>query len=95
MQPKKLTIRFNLDNPDERKAWVYLQGIKDISKNKAVLSIINQAERSNRIEKMFRRIVQEEIVTAMKKVPSQPVQMEQTEDNGADATIMEFLDSFM
>lgn len=95
MNCKKLTVRFDLERPDERQAWEYLQGMKGISKNKAVLSIINQAERSNKIQKMFRRIVQEEIATAMKKVPSQPVQAGPIEDYGMDATIMEFLDSFM
>ena len=95
MERKKMTLRFNLSCPEDRQAWEYLQSIKGVSMNRAILSVINQVERANKIQKMFRRIVQEEIITAMKQVPVQPVQAGLGEDHGLDDTIMSFLDNFM
>ncbi len=40
MKPKRISIRFNTENEADRKAWEFLQGIKD-SKNKAVIAAIN------------------------------------------------------
>lgn len=40
MKPKRISIRFNMENETDRKAWEFLQGIKD-SKNKAVITAIN------------------------------------------------------
>lgn len=37
---KRLSVRFNLDNAAERRAWEYLQGA-ELSKNKAVIAAIN------------------------------------------------------
>ena len=50
MQRKKMTLRFDLDRPEDRQAWEYLQGLNPASMNKAVLSIINQAELTSRIQ---------------------------------------------
>ena len=40
MKPKRISIRFNMENEADRKAWEYLQG-SDGSRNKAVISAIN------------------------------------------------------
>ena len=37
---KRFSLRFNLDNESERKAWEHLQSAPD-SKNKAIISAIN------------------------------------------------------
>ncbi|MEY8233784.1 hypothetical protein AALA82_19535 [Oscillospiraceae bacterium 50-16] len=95
MQRKKMTLRFDLDRPEDRRAWEYLQRLNPASMNKAVLAIINHADRANRVQNMIRGIMQEELAAALKQLPIQPVQAEPEGDDGMDDTIMGFLDNFM
>ena len=95
MQRKKMTLRFDLDHPEDRQAWEYLQRLNPVSVNRTVLAIINQAERINQLKDEFRSIVREELAAALRQVPVQPVRAEPEGDDGMDDTIMGFLDSFM
>jgi len=95
MQRKKMTLRFDLDRPEDRQAWEYLQSLNAASMNKAVLTIINQAERANRVRSMIRGIIQEELAAALKQLPVQPMKPEPVDEDGMDDTIMGFLDNFM
>ena len=95
MQRKKMTLRFDLDHPEDRQAWEYLQRLNPVSVNRTVLAIINQAERINQLKDEFRSIVREELAAALRQVPVQPVRAEPEGDDGMDDTIMDFLDSFM
>ncbi len=70
MQRKKMTLRFDLDHPEDRQAWEYLQRLNPASMNRAVLTIINHSERANRVQNMIRSIVREELATALKQVLS-------------------------
>ena len=92
MQRKKMTLRFDLDHPEDRRAWEYLRRQNPASMNRAVLSIINQAELTSHIQEIVRTTIREELA-ALKCLPSQPVRVET--DDGMDDTIMNFLDSFM
>lgn len=94
MQRKKMTLRFDLDHPEDRRAWEYLQGLNPVSMNKAVLAIINQVELTNRIQEMIQSTIREELA-ALKQLPVQPVQMEPGGNDGVDDTIMDFLNSFL
>ena len=94
MQRKKMTLRFDLDHPEDRRAWEYLQKLNPVSVNRTVLAIINQAERINQLKDEFRSIVREELAAALLQVPVQPVRAEPEGDDGMDDTIMDFLDSF-
>lgn len=94
MQRKKMTLRFDLDHPEDRQAWEYLQKLNPVSVNRTVLAIINQAERINQLKDEFRSIVREELAAALRQVPVQPVRAEPEGDDGMDDTIMDFLDSF-
>ena len=94
MQRKKMTLRFDLDHPEDRRAWEYLQGLNAVSLNRTMVSIINQAERINQLKDEFRSIVREELAAALKQLPVQPVRAELECNNGMDDTIMDFLDSF-
>ena len=95
MQRKKMTLRFDLDRPEDRRAWEDLQGLNPASMNKAVLTIINHADRANRVQGMIRSIFQEELAAALLQAPVQPVRAEPEGDDGMDDTIMGFLDNFM
>ena len=94
MQRKKMTLRFDLDHPEDRQAWEYLQGLHAVSLNRTMVSIINQAERINQLKGEFRSIVREELAAALRQAPVQPVRTEPEGDDGMDDTIMDFLDSF-
>ena len=95
MQLKKMTLRFDLDRLEDRQAWEYLQSLNPASMNKAVLTIINQAERASRVQGMIRGIVREELAAALNHLPVQSVQTESGNDDGMDDAIMDFLDNFM
>ena len=95
MDRKKMTLRFDLDRPEDRQAWEYLQRLNPASMNKAVLTTIRQAERANRVRSMLRSIIQEELTAALKQLPVQPVQPEPVDNDGMDDTIMDFLDNIM
>ena len=41
MSIKRMSLRFNLDNEADRKAWKHLKNVTD-SKNKAVITAVNQ-----------------------------------------------------
>ena len=94
MQRKKMTLRFDLNRPEDRQAWEYLQGLNPASMNKAVLSIINQAELTSRIQEIVQNTIREELAAALRQAPVQPVWAEPEGDDGMDDTIMDFLDSF-
>ena len=56
---KRFSLRFNLDNEADRKAWEYLQSAPD-SKNKAIISAINAYfETDGRIETIIRETIRE------------------------------------
>ena len=94
MQRKKMTLRFDLDRPEDRRAWEYLQRVGTASMNKSVLTIINQAEQTNRIREIVRSTIREELSAALKQIPVQPVRAEPICDDETDDTIMNFLDNF-
>ena len=95
MQRKKMTLRFDLNRPEDRQAWEYLQRLNPSSMNKAVLTAINQAERASRIQSVIRDIIREEVAAALRQIPVQPGRTEPQSDDGMDDAIMDFLDNFM
>lgn len=93
MQRKKLTLRFDLDRPEDKRAWEYLQNLNGVSMNRAVLGIINQTEQVNRIQELIRSAIREELAS-LKRLDFQPVPAEPACEDGIDDTIMNFLDNF-
>lgn len=94
MQRKKMTLRFDLDHPEDRQAWEYLQRLNPVSVNRTVLAIINQAEHISLMKDEFRNIIREELAAALLQAPVQSVRAGPEGDNEMDDTIMGFLDSF-
>lgn len=94
MQRKKMTLRFDLDRPEDRQAWEYLQRLNPASMNRAVLDIINQAAQANPVQEVIRIAIREELAAVLNHVPVQPVQTEQVCDEEATDTIMDFLENF-
>ena len=82
MQIKRMSLRFDLDNPEDRQAWEYLRSLNTASMNRTVLSIINQAEQSARISGMVRSIIREELCAVLRQLPVQPVEEESASEDG-------------
>ena len=95
MQRKKMTLRFDLDHPEDRQAWEYLQRLNAVSLNRTLVTIINQAERISLMKDDFRSIIREELATVMKQLPVQSVELESESNDEMDSTIMGFLDNFL
>lgn len=94
MQNKKMTLRFDMDTPEDKRAWEYLQKLNATSMNKAVLTIINQAEQTRRIQEIIRCTIREEISAALNQFSFQPIPAEPVCDDGTTDTIMDFLENF-
>ena len=90
---KRFSLRFNLDNEAERRAWEHLQSAPD-SKNKAIISAINAYfENDGRME----TIIKQTIRACLKDISVvQAVTEEPTEEISEDEnTLMDSLEMFM
>ncbi len=93
MSIKRMSLRFNLDNEAERKAWEYLKNAAD-SKNKAVITAINQfyephAEITEVIRKTIRECLQN--LSVIQTESAQPTEVLSEEEN----ELMDSLDMFL
>ena len=90
---KRFSLRFNLDNEADRKAWEYLQSAPD-SKNKAIISAINAYfENNGNLEKVIRETISEclkdiSVVQAATEEPTEGI----SEDEN---TLMDSLEMFI
>ena len=89
---KRFSLRFNLDNEADSKAWEYLQSVPD-SKNKAIISAINAYfETDGNLEKVIRETIRE----CLKDISVVQAAEEPTEEISEDEnTLMDSLDMFM
>lgn len=93
MSIKRMSLRFNLDNEADRKAWEHLKNTAD-SKNKAVITAINQfyeqhTETTEVIRKTIRECLQNLSVIQMES--EQPTEALSEEEN----ELMDSLDMFL
>lgn len=93
MKIKRLSLRFNLENETDRKAWEHLQTVTD-SKNKAIISAINAyfEQGSNLTE-----VIRETIKDCLKDVSiAQTAEVLPAEKISADENaLMDSLDLFL
>ena len=90
---KRFSLRFNLDNEAERKAWEYLQSAPD-SKNKAIISAINAYfETDGNLEKVIRETIRECLkdISVVQAVTEEPTEEISEDEN----TLMDSLEMFM
>ena len=89
---KRFSLRFNLDNEAERRAWEHLQSAPD-SKNKAIISAINAYfETDGQMETIIRETIRECLkdISVVQAVTEEPTD-EISED---EAALMDSLDLF-
>ena len=89
---KRFSLRFNLDNEADRRAWEHLKSAPE-SKNKTIISAINAYfETDGNIEKVIRETIRE----CLKDVPIIKAVEEPIEEISEDEnTLMDSLDLFM
>ena len=90
---KRFSLRFNLDNEADRKAWEHLQSAPD-SKNKAIISAINAYfEQDGNLEKVIRETIRECLkdISVPQTVAEAPTEEISEDEN----TLMDSLDMFM
>ena len=94
MSIKRMSLRFNLDNKSDRKAWEHLQRIPG-SKNKAVIDALNASfEQSNTLAALLQQTIRE-CLSAGAFIPadiSSPAEAEVSED---EAALLDAMDAFM
>ena len=90
---KRFSLRFNLDNEADRKAWEHLQSAPD-SKNKAIISAINAYfEQGGNLEKVIRETIRECLkdISVVQAVTEEPTEEISEDEN----TLMDSLEMFM
>ena len=91
MSTKRLTIRFNLQNKEERQAWEFLHNRDGPSLSKAVIRILNAAQQYENLQALIRQTITEALQGIV--VPVEPVS-DVGGDEETDASALDFLDSF-
>ena len=93
MTIKRFSLRFNLDNEADRRAWEYLQPVTD-SKNKTIISAINAYfETDGRMETIIRQTIRECLkdISVVQAVTEEPTEEISEDEN----TLMDSLEMFM
>lgn len=93
MKLKRMSLRFNLENESDRRAWEHLQGLSD-SKNKAVISAINgYFEQENNLGEIIRETIKE----CLREVSVIQAQAEPTTETLSEEEneLMDSLDMFL
>lgn len=91
MSTKRLTVRFNLQNKEERQAWEFLHSRDGPSLSKEVIRILNAAQQYEDLQALIRQTITEALQRIV--VPTEPVP-DVSDDEETDATVLDFLDSF-
>ena len=91
MSTKRLTIRFNLQNKEERQAWEFLHSRDGPSLSKEVIRILNAAQQYEDLQMLIWQTITEALQGIV--VPSEPV-LDVSSDEETDAAVLDFLDSF-
>lgn len=91
MSTKRLTVRFNLQNKEERQAWEFLHSRDGPSLSKEVIRILNAAQQYENLQALIRQTITEALQGIV--VPSEPVP-DISGDEETDAAVLDFLNSF-
>lgn len=91
MSTKRLTVRFNLQNKEERQAWEFLHSRDGPSLSKEVIRILNAAQQYENLQALIRQTITEALQGIV--VPSEPVP-DISGDKETDAAVLDFLNSF-
>lgn len=95
MSIKRMSLRFNLDNESDRKAWEHLQSIP-ASKNKAVIDALNASfEQANALADLIRQTIRECLSTGTFVPADSSSQTAEAEVSEDEAALLDAMDAFM
>ena len=94
MNLKRFSIRFNLDDPNDLKAWRYLHRKSDHVVSKEIIETINKACELSDAERLLRKVVSEEMEKSLKAFSFEPVKTD-PETIETENSIMDFLECFL
>ena len=91
MSVKRISLRFNLDNADDRRAWEALHRLGSRSINREIITRINAKEQEDRLKDLIHHAISDELSrTAIRGLVLPPPLVEAEEMN----SVFDFLDSF-
>ena len=90
MNLKRFSIRFNLDDKEDLRAWELIHQHDDGSISKEVIRIINRSYELLDLESLIRKVVSDEF----EKRKLNPSSFEVESNPEYENTILDFLDSF-
>ncbi len=93
MKIKRISLRFNLDNEGDRKAWEALHQLDTQSINREIIARINTKELTNGLKDLIRQVLSEELAKALKGSMIQPISPSKTNEEEI-TSVFDFLDSF-
>lgn len=88
MNSKRISLRFNLDSPDDLAAWEYLHTLRADSINKEIIGIINSARQNRDLRDLLRQTIS----VALQGMSLQPVDKADMTEN--DLAALDFINSF-
>lgn len=91
MSVKRISLRFNLDNADDRRAWEALHRLGSRSINKEIITRINAKDQEDSLKDCIRQIISDELSKVISGgfVQQLPLVEEEEMNN-----VFDFLDSF-
>ena len=91
MSVKRISLRVNLDNADDRRAWEALHRLGSRSINREIITRINAKEQEDRLKDLIHQAISDELSrTAIRGLVLPPPLVEVEEMN----SVFDFLDSF-
>ena len=90
MNLKRFSIRFNLDDKEDLRAWELIHQNDDSSISKEIIRIINRSYELSDLESLIRKVVSDEFEKRRLNPSSFEVESNPEDEN----TILDFLDSF-
>ena len=61
MSVKRISLRFNLDNADDRRAWEALHRLGSRSINREIITRINAKEQEDRLKDLIHQAISDEL----------------------------------
>lgn len=93
MSYKRISLRFNMDDDEERRAWELLHSDGIAVINTEIIKRINDAERYKQLEWILRKVISEELRSIPLTVSTGSPQI-QHQSEEYEKSVMDFLNSF-
>lgn len=93
MKLKRISLRFNLDRVEDRRAWEALHRMDTRSINREIITRINAKEQTDVLKETIRQIVSEELERTAENGHDRPAAQAEASAEDLNA-VFDFLNSF-